>query len=582
MRRPTLQASCIAATCFLALASFVPACGGSSGSGDAGGGTHGGDDDDDLPDASLPPQSDGGARSDASGASDAAGDGGPAFDGGGGDGAGPVDAAPVDAGCSSVQPCAVGVCEDGGTCVPTATDHETDGDETDEDCGGALGADGTKNASSDGAPACADGKHCLLGYDCTSLVCYSSATVPRSADGKPIACPAGATCTCQAASAKDGVKNEGETDIDCGGPTAPACAAGKTCAQSTDCASLGCNDSHVCATKRSCIHVDGSSTCGTGATGTPGAENDDCCAEIPLTMSSADPTEPSAKILMDKYFITAGRFRTMMDATNGNLQSIVSTTPPPAGWDASWTSFLPTHLALPDGAYSQLGPYDQDGTGVNGCDLTGQGNHTYWMPPGTYPEEDPYYVFDHTVYDRMPMNCAPLYYFAAFCAWDGGRLASVAELQRAWRGPSGAAANSADASRDYPWGTSANNTDITEHAIDWNDTGRDSPLPERVYEPAAPPVGAYTDDNINQATILPPGRSPTGAGPYGHMDLMGLLLVFPAPYKSGTSWYYDFIGTSDFNNHTLTKDATVPAAYLKRGVGEYRYWAVGARCVRTP
>ena len=574
MRRPTLQGQGIGAavTCAFALVAFVPGCSSSGGddSGSPGGGTG---------DASVTTPPDGSALLDAG--TVASLDAATAADGGGGD-AGPSDAAtpPVDAGCTLDSQCTLGVCQSG-SCVPTSTDGETDGDETDKDCGGALAANGSKNTSSDGAPACGDGKKCLLGYDCTSLVCFKNGA-GASVDGSPIDCPAGATCTCQAATDSDGVKNDGETDIDCGGAHAPACAAGKVCAQSSDCASLGCNDSKVCATKRSCIHVDGSSTCGAGATGTAGAENDDCCAEVPLTMSSADPTEPGKQILMDKYFITAGRFRAMMDATNGNLQSIVNTTPPPAGWDPSWTSFLPTSLDLPSGAYAMLGPYDQDGTGVNGCDLTGQGNHTYWMPPGTYPEEDPYYLFDHTVYDRMPMNCAPLYYFAAFCAWDGGRLASVAELQRAWRGPSGAAADSADASREYPWGTSATNADITAHAIDWNDTGRDTPLPARVYEPATPLMGAYTADNINQATILPPGRSPQGAGPYGHEDLMGLLLVFPAPYKSGSTWYYDFIGTSDFNNHTLTTDATVPAAYLKRAVGEYRYWAVGARCVREP
>jgi len=497
--------------------------------------------------------------------------------------------------CESLD-CASGVC-----LAATSTDGIQNEGETDVDCGGPN------------APACGTGDMCKVAGDCVSLDCTGGKCLAATSSdgiqnegetdvdcGGPNAppCLPGGTCKvasdcasldcpagkCLPATSSDGIQNEGETDIDCGGLNAPACAAGKKCVLGTDCTSKGCNYLGVCATKRSCVYADGGYTCGTGATGTAGAENDDCCAELPITMSSSDPTEPSKTVVLDKYFVTAGRFRAMMDATNGDLQSIVNVTPVPAGWNAAWTSFMPTGLALPTGAYSQLGPYDQDGTGVNGCDLTADGNHSYWMPPGTYPEEDSYYLFDHTVYDRMPMNCAPLYYFAAFCIWDGGRIATVPELQRAWRGPSNpAVADSADATNEYPWGSSANNTDITDHAIDWNDTGRDSPLPSRVYEPSTPPPGqTYVAANVNQGAILPPGRSPTGAGPYGHMDLMGLLLVFPAPYEVGTTWYYDFIGTSDFNNHPLTTNSTVPAAYLKRAVGEYRYWAVGARCVRSP
>src|SRR5262245_61756678 len=48
-----------------------------------------------------------------------------------------------------------------------------------------------------------------------------------------------------------GTKNNGETDVDCGGPTAPKCADGKACGADTDCANAYCKaDTKTCATPR--------------------------------------------------------------------------------------------------------------------------------------------------------------------------------------------------------------------------------------------------------------------------------------------------------------------------------------------
>ena len=51
--------------------------------------------------------------------------------------------------------------------------------------------------------------------------------------------------TCQAATCSDAVKNGNETDVDCGGGTCAACAAGKICAAPGDCASGVCT-ANVC------------------------------------------------------------------------------------------------------------------------------------------------------------------------------------------------------------------------------------------------------------------------------------------------------------------------------------------------
>jgi hypothetical protein len=56
---------------------------------------------------------------------------------------------------------------------------------------------------------------------------------PISEPTPPPPTPPGPTCS-------DGVKNGAETDIDCGGPDCPPCAAGKRCVGATDCTGGAC------------------------------------------------------------------------------------------------------------------------------------------------------------------------------------------------------------------------------------------------------------------------------------------------------------------------------------------------------
>src|SRR5256885_11378462 len=79
----------------------------------------------------------------------------------------------------------------------SCTDGKKDGRESDVDCGGGE------------CPLCPDGKGCGNSNDCKSGVCK---------DG-----------TCAAPSCTDNLKNGMETDVDCGGPTCPRCAIGKSC-----------------------------------------------------------------------------------------------------------------------------------------------------------------------------------------------------------------------------------------------------------------------------------------------------------------------------------------------------------------
>ncbi|HEY3234586.1 MAG TPA: hypothetical protein VGJ84_07705, partial [Polyangiaceae bacterium] len=104
-------------------------------------------------------------------------------------------------GCIVSGDCTSGVCR-GGICqVPTCQDVVKNGLESDIDCGGGLTcviADGP-------CPRCDVSRSCSCGGDCQSGVCG----VNNSCLAPP--------CTCQAPSCPDTVKNQNETDTDCGG-----------------------------------------------------------------------------------------------------------------------------------------------------------------------------------------------------------------------------------------------------------------------------------------------------------------------------------------------------------------------------
>ena len=67
---------------------------------------------------------------------------------------------------------------------------------------------------------CQDGEKCAGAPDCSSSFCFNG--------------------LCKATSPADGVKNGDETDVDCGGSKAPACADAKGCVVKSDCASGVC------------------------------------------------------------------------------------------------------------------------------------------------------------------------------------------------------------------------------------------------------------------------------------------------------------------------------------------------------
>merc|ERR1719197_2333462 len=127
--------------------------------------------------------------------------------------------------CGSVGHCSSNICTGAGLCASSATctDSAQNQGETDVDCGGPCG---TKCAISQG---CSSDTDCVLGSVCDSNVCTPAPT-----------------CS-------DGIKNQAETDIDCGGPCATKCALTKGCSVNGDCVSgAECSDSNVCVPEPTC------------------------------------------------------------------------------------------------------------------------------------------------------------------------------------------------------------------------------------------------------------------------------------------------------------------------------------------
>lgn len=379
----------------------------------------------------------------------------------------------------------------------------------------------------------------------------------------------------------DGVRNYDETDVDCGGAVSPPCAVGKMCKVHADCVSVACRHDGLCVTSKSCTAQLGGTTCGPNG-------NDDCCAALPVPM-------PGAPFVLDKYMITAGRFRQFVERTGGNIRGFIQANRP-AGWDPLWDAWLPTVMddntpGGRDGVYQQLGPplyYPATG-GNMGCFVEGVGARTYWLPPAInqsrfgdvqqYPQE---YL------DPKALNCVTQPMVAAFCAWDGGYLPTIEQLDYAWH------AGDKD-NHVFPWGNSprpqgftyAYNTEADALAfgeIRCNDLGT-GPCDRRYapwrYNAWDPPQLLAEDRSV---FISRPGRYPLGNGPFGHADLAGLLFHWTSTMDGTTGTdpltrLAQLSRSGSWNGHVIPYYPwDTPYVWGWKMVS--KYWATGARCAR--
>jgi hypothetical protein len=381
-------------------------------------------------------------------------------------------------------------------------------------------------------------------------------------------------------------------DDDSGARNVPA---GGACTKDSDCVSGGCDYSLHCAVGRSCTQHNGGDTCGPKG-------KDSCCTSIAVPM-------PNAPFKLDKYNITAGRYRAFVEKTKGNIRGWIQANRP-AWFEAAWDPWIPnvmddgtvvtgtSHLFDPgkgqDGVYQQLGPIHYgaaEAGGNEGCLTKEVGNaRTYRLPDDVNTKLfDDVQQYTQEVLDTKSQQCLTFFMVAAFCAWDGGRMPTLTELDYAW--DKGDAPNHL-----YPWGSSP------------APGGWDKPYP---FDPTGmgfgktSPVGSDTtranyhynfwmpkniqcigDDPAKcdySVYIAPPGTFPSGDGPFGHSDLAGNVynVALPISGTPGTDPTTRTVGlnrTGAFDMHGIPTQH--PVTGFRGWKSTNKYLAVGGRCAR--
>jgi hypothetical protein len=374
-------------------------------------------------------------------------------------------------------------------------------------------------------------------------------SAPKCADGK--ACKSGNDCengicnggTCKAPAPDDGIKNGDETDVDCGGSKAPKCRADKACSKNADCASDACSYAKKCVEFPSCTGHFGGDTCGEGETGEAGAKHESCCATV---------SDTAGGVRVGKYYVTAGRMRAFVERFDGNLQAWAATKP--KNWDASWTDQLPSSM---DDALNALGPNNK-----RGCNVPAEGGRTYWQQNANGDAEENS-DFSKDVLDEKALNCVPWHLAQALCHFDGGRLASSREIVALMRN---------DGTTRWAWGNTPSyvSKGQLEQLVHYYS-----------YHTPNPPADMRTsgDNPIDKAFfIAPPGRRPLGANKIGVEDAMGLVLPW---VDDGPN---QFVWTASWEEHDPAgvngmKTVSTWPPQNSTGGEDDGYYAIGARCV---
>ncbi len=429
----------------------------------------------------------------------------------------------VGQGCASNDDCDNLKCGDDKTCIAaSATDGVKNNGESDVDCGGAN------------APKCEPGKTCNDDNDCANTRCNTTSK------------------KCDPPSAGDGLKNGSETDVDCGGgaPTnAPACAIDKSCAAHTDCASSACAISGPkagkCVPAKSCVKNDGGYTCGRDDRDFGGAtfNLESCCATAPLA---------GTNVRIDRFAITAGRMRAFIERFNGNIRGYVQGPNKPAGWQAAWDNLVPSNVAE---AEDQLGPYwvnapnDPNVTAEKfhskrSCGYDNYNGHTYWVSTNQAAQN-----YTQAQLDAKVLNCVGWHIVRAFCGWEGGHIATVAELRNAFTNGN---------TTTYPWGNAAYNPDNQD------------PRLNHKYNYGQP--GGTPGNNRITWWLSPPGRFYQGWNQNG-VEIAGNVLHWTGDAPYNFAWNYSFENhNGTFNNggdwRSPNDRSDVPNGY----------YALGARC----
>jgi len=342
-----------------------------------------------------------------------------------------------------------------------------------------------------------------------------------------------------------------------GGAAGPAGAG--ACRSHADCAT-GCGDDGRCASAPSCTRTHGGRTCGADG-------KDDCCAVA---------QQGTARV--DRYLVTAGRMRAFVERVSGDVRGFVDGLPS-GRWDKAWTdpAALPTDVASADAILGGAG-------NKKACEQGAYTGHTYWTPRTEADFSD----FDRDTLDDKALNCVPWALLQALCVWDGGHLATRAELEAAFTN---------GGTTRYPWGDDAlesvRRPDPKER-LNIESAFRTAPLPAKFR----------ADDNGEPLEvsyrIAPPGRFPRGNNRAGIADAAGNLLEWVGDGERQFVWKGDFEHHAD-NAETLSGSmwwATRKGIPIGVGVGAWvwgerqlygnaggpeernGYYAIGGRCAR--
>ena len=406
--------------------------------------------------------------------------------------------------CEGVCPAGGGVCA-----APSGSDGKQNQAETSVDCGGPN------------AGPCALGLRCESDTDCVRIYCDASKS-------------------CSTPTSSDGIKNGRESDIDCGGGavtngafayTAPRCKVERQCRITADCGEGACSPKGLCLPP-SCAtsETGGIDTCGVGeplsaAPFTPAATHETCCRTLKL---------PSRNRRLDKYEITAGRYRSFINTVAPDVRGWAATyiaSHPTAQLSALLSAYPTVRSILPAtyggsaGVHAHLGnDMDNYSGGIRGCfnGAGASGGNTYWpgsgtrsafgLPPRVHPRE---------VIDAKSLTCQTPVMLMAFCAWDGGELASLDDMRDAW-GPA-----------TYPWGATDEQGGVAGRVRDAADiigsdgTARrwDRPTGKYLWCNGNPPAGPYTGY---------PSSAGTGGWACQNASLPnnGVFYAFPAVYNT--------------------------------------------------
>lgn len=294
----------------------------------------------------------------------------------------------------------------------------------------------------------------------------------------PVATPGTAPDLVAGDAGTAGVRDGAGTGVDCGGVGAPKCGVGETCMVDADC-EIACGYAKRCVAVRSCATHLGGDTCGKGEVGEVGVQHESCCRSL-VVPGFTDAAHPGKVVYLDKYEITAGRVRAFIEklaSENGDKPDVKGwiATHRPLIWDPAWEAFLPTdreggtrviaRRLLGDPRPEDRGDNGPPGPGVilppatdelrhmgtnyqfgseiyvdlhgNGCGTYAgsYGFPTYFYPAailsrdGQLPRASGVghggaVIAAKDLLDVKSMNCISNAMLAAFCAWDGGQLAT--------------------------------------------------------------------------------------------------------------------------------------------------------------